>query len=188
MPPSEKKPKSVLDKVVFLIKEQNTPGGSSRQAIVKGFKEHFSQVSLAALKGALKKGVESKVLVQNGQKFWVDGHEPPPPPAEETVDIVDVEEGSGAVATNGSKCTMSYVGTLKEDGTKFDAANKFTFTIGAGEVIKGWDIGVKGMKVGGRRKLTVPSKLGYGKRGSPPEIPANAALCFEVKLLQCSVK
>ena len=178
-----KQPKTVLEKIVFVIKTQNTPGGSSRQAIIKGFKEHFGDVAPNALKGALKKGVDNKMLVQNGQKFWVEGHEPPAAPAEETVDIVDVEEGTGEAAASGSKCTMSYIGTLKDGGAKFDSANKFTFTIGAGEVIKGWDIGVKGMKVGGKRLLTVPAKLGYGKRGSPPEIPGNAALCFEVKLI-----
>ena len=59
----------------------------------------------------------------------------------------------------------------------------FSFTIGGGEVIKGWDIGVKGMKVGGRRKLVIPAKLGYGKRGSPPEIPGDATLCFDIKLI-----
>ena len=96
---------------------------------------------------------------------------------------MEVEEGSGAEAGAGSCCTMSYAGTLHSDGSKFDSASKFTFTIGAGEVIKGWDLGVKGMKVGGKRNLTVPAKLGYGKRGSPPEIPGDATLCFEVKLL-----
>ena len=179
-----KTPKTVLDKVVAVVKNQNTPGGSSRQAISKGYKEMFGDVAPNAMKGALKKGVDSKVLVQNGQKFWVEGHEPPPPPAEDTVDMVDVEEGSGEVAGTGSTCTMSYTGTLKEGGSKFDSASKFTFTIGGGEVIKGWDIGVKGMRVGGKRLLTVPSKLGYGKRGSPPEIPGDAVLCFEVKLLE----
>eukprot|EP00092_Neocalanus_flemingeri_P015717 GFUD01017013.1.p1 GENE.GFUD01017013.1~~GFUD01017013.1.p1 ORF type:complete len:187 (-),score=60.65 GFUD01017013.1:32-592(-) len=183
MPKDEKVPKTVLDKIVAVVKTQNTPGGSSRQAISKGYKEKFGEVAPNALKGALKKGVDSKILVQNGQKFWVEGHAPPPPTAEETVDIVDVEEGSGEAAGSGSKCTMSYIGTLKEGGEKFDSASKFTFTIGAGEVIKGWDIGVKGMKVGGKRLLTVPAKLGYGKRGSPPEIPGDAALCFEVKLV-----
>ena len=164
MTKDEKPPKTVLEKVVAVIKTQNTPGGSSRQAISKGYKEKFGEVATNAMKGALKKGVDTKVLVQNGQKFWVEGHEPPPPPAEETVDIVDVEEGSGEVAGTGSTCTMSYTGTLKEGGTKFDSASKFTFTIGAGEVIKGWDIGVKGMKVGGKRMLTVPAKLGYGRQ------------------------
>ena len=174
-----------LDKLIVLIKELNTPGGSSRQKIIKEFKSRYGETDLpcGAMKAALKKGVETKVLVQNGQRFWVEGHEPPPPPAEETVDIVDVVVGDGDLAETGSTCTMSYVGTLKSDGSKFDSANKFKFTIDAGEVIKGWDIGVKGMKVGGKRQLTVPSKLGYGKRGSPPEIPGDAVLCFEVKLL-----
>ena len=59
---------------------------------------------------------------------------------------------------------------------------RFTFTLGAGEVIKGWDAGIEGMRVGQRRKLTIPPKLGYGKRGSPPEIPGDATLVFEVQL------
>merc|ERR1712038_2186046 len=183
MPKEDKAPKTVLDKLVALIKTQNTPGGSSRQAIVKGMKDKFGEVAPPKLKAALKKGTDTGVLVQDGQRWWVAGHEPPPPPPEDTVDIVDVEEGSGPVAGVGSTCTMSYVGTLKDGGEKFDSANKFSFTIGAGEVIKGWDLGVKGMKVGGKRQLTIPSKLGYGKRGSPPEIPGDATLCFDIKLL-----
>ena len=86
---------SVLDKIIEVIKEQNTPGGSSRQAITKGLKSKYGEVQATAMKTALKKGVDNKKLVQNGQKFWVAGHEPPPPPAEETVDIVDVELGKG---------------------------------------------------------------------------------------------
>mgnify|MGYP001145806012 CR=1 FL=1 len=77
---------------------------------------------------------------------------------------------------------MKYRGTL-EDGTEFDAASRFDFTLGAGEVIKGWDKGIDGMRVGGKRKLIIPSKLGYGKRGSPPEIPPNATLVFDVELI-----
>ena len=130
-------PKSVLDKVVSLIKELNTPGGCSRQAITKGLKSKYGETPANALKAALKKGVDKKILVQDGQKFWVEGHEPPPPPADETVDIVDVVIGDGDLAEKGSTCTMSYVGTLKSDGSKFDSASKFKFTIGAGEVIKG---------------------------------------------------
>ena len=102
---------SVLDKIMTVIKEQNTPGGSSRQAITKGLKSKFGEIPSNAMKTALKKGVDSKKLVQNGQKFWVAGHEPPPPPAEETVDIVDVVVGEGAEAGSGSCCTMSYTGT-----------------------------------------------------------------------------
>lgn len=77
---------------------------------------------------------------------------------------------------------MKYRGAL-EDGTEFDAASRFEFTLGAGEVIKGWEVGVRGMRVGGKRRLTVPPKLGYGKRGSLPEIPPSATLVFDVELL-----
>ena len=179
-----KAPKSALDKVVVVVKAAMTPGGSTRPAIVKALKEQFGEVGAPQLKTALKKGVEGGVLVQGqGQRWWVAGHEPPPPPPEETVDIVEVKEGTGDTATAGTSCTMSYVGTLKEGGEQFDAAKKFTFTLGGGEVIKGWEVGVKGMRVGGARCLTVPAKLGYGKRGSPPEIPPNAALVFDIKLL-----
>ena len=81
-----------------------------------------------------------------------------------------------------AQVTMKYRGTL-EDGTEFDAASKFEFTLGVGEVIKGWDKGIEGMRVGGKRKLTIPPKLGYGKRGSPPEIPPSATLLFDVTLV-----
>ncbi len=99
----------------------------------------------------------------------------------------DVVVGTGAEAIDGKSVTVHYTGTLT-DGTKFDSSvdrgTPFTFTLGAGEVIKGWDQGVKGMKVGGKRKLTIPSELGYGERGAPPAIPSNAALIFDVELLE----
>ena len=86
---------------------------------------------------------------------------------------------------------MNYTGTL-EDGSIFDSSLKpgrtpFTFTLGAGSVIKGWDLGVKGMKVGGKRKLTIPSDLGYGDNGAGNVIPPGATLIFEVELLEVEV-
>ena len=72
---------------------------------------------------------------------------------------------------------------LEEGGSEFDRADSFDFTIDGGEVIKGWDKGVKGMKVGEKRRLVVPPKLGYGKKGSPPDIPGSATLIFVVTLL-----
>ena len=82
---------------------------------------------------------------------------------------------------------MHYVGTLLADGSKFDSSRdrpgNFKFVIGKGQVIKGWDKGIEGMKVGGKRVLVIPPKLGYGKRGSPPEIPGDATLVFDVELL-----
>ena len=86
------------------------------------------------------------------------------------------------MAEKGDEVVMSYKGTLLSDGSEFDASNKFSFTLGAGEVIKGWDAGIEGMRVGQRRRLTIPPKLGYGKRGSPPEIPGDITLVFEVQL------
>eukprot|EP00658_Telonema_sp_P-2_P042387 TRINITY_DN3041_c0_g1_i1.p2 TRINITY_DN3041_c0_g1~~TRINITY_DN3041_c0_g1_i1.p2 ORF type:complete len:116 (-),score=54.83 TRINITY_DN3041_c0_g1_i1:192-494(-) len=79
---------------------------------------------------------------------------------------------------------VHYVGKLASSGKVFDRTNKtpFAFKLGAGEVIKGWDLGVKGMKVGEKRILQIPAALGYGKRGAAPDIPPGAALTFEVRL------
>ncbi len=98
---------------------------------------------------------------------------------------IDIKAGTGAVAAAGQEVTVHYVGTL-DDGTKFDSSRDrgtpFTFNLGAGEVIKGWDLGVAGMKVGGVRKLVIPSQLAYGDRAIGT-IPANSTLHFEVELL-----
>lgn len=99
---------------------------------------------------------------------------------------VDHVVGSGATPTPGKQVTVHYTGTL-ENGKKFDSSvdrgQPFTFQIGTGGVIKGWDEGVMTMKVGGKRKLIIPSNLGYGHRGSGADIPPNATLIFEVELL-----
>lgn len=101
--------------------------------------------------------------------------------------IEDLVVGTGDEAVSGKKVTVHYSGTLV-DGTKFDSSydrsTPFSFSLGAGEVIKGWDQGVSGMKVGGKRKLTIPSNLGYGERGVGAIIPPNATLVFEVELLK----
>ncbi len=100
--------------------------------------------------------------------------------------IEDLEEGDGAEAKAGDNVTVHYTGWLT-DGTKFDSSldrgEPFTFDLGQGYVIKGWDEGVAGMKVGGKRKLTIPSDMGYGDAGAPPSIPGGATLVFEVELL-----
>jgi len=100
--------------------------------------------------------------------------------------VEDLAVGSGAEVKQGQRAVVHYTGWL-ENGTKFDSSRDrgqpFTFTVGAGDVIKGWDEGVVGMHVGGKRRLTVPSDLGYGPRGYPGVIPPNATLIFEVELL-----
>jgi FKBP-type peptidyl-prolyl cis-trans isomerase FkpA len=98
----------------------------------------------------------------------------------------DQQVGTGAEATAGKTAVVHYTGWLS-DGTKFDSSKDrgqpFSFPLGGGRVIKGWDEGVAGMKVGGKRTLIIPPELGYGARGAPGAIPPNATLKFEVELL-----
>ena len=100
--------------------------------------------------------------------------------------IVTLKPGDGAEAKSGNNVTVHYVGTLT-DGKKFDSSRDrnqpFQFTLGQGQVIKGWDQGVAGMKVGEKRKLTIPPAMAYGPQGRPPIIPPNSTLIFEVELM-----
>jgi FKBP-type peptidyl-prolyl cis-trans isomerase len=100
----------------------------------------------------------------------------------------DLTVGTGRVAATGSKVKVHYTGWLLEEGTEFDSSYErkvpFEFTIGAGQVIKGWELGVAGMKAGGKRQLRIPPELAYGWRGQPPGIPRNAYLIFDVELLE----
>mmetsp|Transcript_19589 Transcript_19589/g.54438 ORF Transcript_19589/g.54438 Transcript_19589/m.54438 type:complete len:192 (-) Transcript_19589:400-975(-) len=177
-------PKTVLDKVIHAIRSSppGANGGVSRVSIAKYLKSEFEYDNAARLKQAIKKGVSAGKLVQHGQSFSVKGDasrkkaEDPEP-----LQMDDLKVGKGDGAEVGDTVTVKYAGKL-DDGTQFDAANSFSFTLGAGDVIKGWDQGIKGMAVGGKRKLVVPSKLGYGKRGCSPDIPPNATLHFQVTM------
>jgi hypothetical protein len=99
----------------------------------------------------------------------------------------DLKQGTGTTASTGKTVSVHYTGWLAKDGKKFDSSvdrgQPFMFQLGAGQVIKGWDEGVSGMKVGGKRQLRIPPDLGYGNRGAGGVIPPNATLIFDVELL-----
>ena len=130
--------------------------------IVTGFGSKESIEKKIRLKGVLKK-MENGLVIEN------------------------IVIGEGSEAQEHNKVVVNYTGSL-EDGSIFDSSlnsgrEPFTFTLGVGSVIKGWDLGIKGMKVGGKRKLTIPSDLGYGSQGAGKVIPPGATLIFEVELL-----
>lgn len=109
------------------------------------------------------------------------------PPGPEKLVTTDEVVGTGAEAKAGDTVKVHYTGTLM-NGKEFDSSRgkgqPFEFKLGTGAVIKGWDQGVVGMKVGGKRKLEIPAELGYGESGSPPKIPGNAGLKFDVELIE----
>jgi FKBP-type peptidyl-prolyl cis-trans isomerase FkpA len=104
------------------------------------------------------------------------------------LEYIDLRKGTGAEAKAWKKVKVHYTGWLADSKKKFDSSvdrhEPFEFTLGAGQVIRGWDEGVEGMKVGGRRQLRIPAKLGYGDQGAGTTIPPNADLVFDVALLE----
>lgn len=113
--------------------------------------------------------------------------DPPEGPAPTDLEVTDLKEGSGAEATKGSTVSVHYVGVTHSTGEEFDASYNrgapLEFRLGVGQVISGWDQGVQGMKVGGRRRLTIPSHLAYGDRGAGGVIKPGESLIFVVDLI-----
>lgn len=147
-------------------------GSPSKQEAIASELNNTQPVSIAQNSNSVKETIamdlENAVTTPSGLKY------------------IDITEGEGATPTKGQNVTVHYTGTL-EDGKKFDSSRDrgqpFSFKIGVGQVIQGWDEGVGSMKVGGRRTLIIPSELGYGSRGAGGVIPPNATLIFDVELL-----
>jgi len=133
----------------------------------------------------------SLIIIAIGGLLFLKYRKTPQISVDGGVKIEILKEGTGTEVKNGDTVYVHYTGMLV-NGTKFDSSVDrgipFEFTLGAGQVIKGWDIGVKGMKVGEKRKLTIPSDLAYGSRGAGGAIPPNATLIFEVELLGISAE
>jgi peptidylprolyl isomerase len=135
-------------------------------------------------------GAETTAAATSGESAKKTKPEVPPPTGAppQQLEVQDLEEGSGAEAKSGDKVTVQYVGVGFDSGKEFDASwnrgEPFSFTLGASEVIPGWDQGVEGMKVGGRRELIIPPELAYGETGSPPVIGPNETLVFVIDLLE----
>jgi FKBP-type peptidyl-prolyl cis-trans isomerase len=148
---------------------------------------HHACVQAVLLASVLGVGC-SKSPPEPGQSDFTPAEASPsnalPGPA--TLQSEDVVVGTGRAAASGDNVSVHYTGTLM-NGNKFDSSRDrgtpFDFKLGTGAVIKGWDQGVVGMKVGGKRKLTIPSALAYGEKGHPPAIPPDAALKFDIELL-----
>ena len=156
---------------------EHTPTNRSENKSKKAKKTETSTQSSEAARNLtlLRENTEANAKSQsNGQRTI------------ENVGITDKTIGSGPEAQQGNRVKVHYVGKLKTSGKVFDASTKkpFQFRLGAGEVIRGWDVGVKGMRVGGQRTLVIPPEKAYGRHGAPPTIPGNAWLVFDVKLLE----
>jgi len=126
---------------------------------------------------------KADITVPNGPTVQL-----PTGPAPTHLVVKDLKAGTGAEAKPGDQVSVQYIGVLYDNGTKFDASydrgQPFSFKLGSGQVIRGWDQGVAGMKVGGRRELIIPPDLAYGAQGQPPTIPPNAALVFVIDLVK----
>ncbi len=125
---------------------------------------------------------KAAITVPNGPTVQL-----PSGPAPTDLVVKDLKTGSGAEAKSGDQVSVQYIGVLYDNGSKFDSSydhgQPFSFKLGGGQVIPGWDRGVAGMKVGGRRELIIPPDLAYGAQGQPPTIPANATLVFVIDLV-----
>eukprot|EP00967_Tisochrysis_lutea_P002783 scaffold3371_cov32-Tisochrysis_lutea.AAC.1 len=173
---------TILQRIMHALRTLGRP--SSAQAIVRAVAE-AGYTDSARVRRAIKQALGSGALQTSPEsvaKFWIAGELPPAVEAPPTVVIDEVADGKGDLVQLGDEVVINYELFLAEGGQRVETGKKFEFQVGAGDVIKGMDAGVLGMKLGGRRKVTVPWMLGYGKRGSAPSIPSCANLIFKIKL------
>jgi len=151
-------------------------------------KRSFARATLAVIAlGLLASTACSKKVDEPEKSTFTPAPAAPEVPGPTKLEITDDVIGTGREAKTGDTVKVHYTGTLM-NGKKFDSSRDrgepFEFTLGQGSVIKGWDQGVVGMKVGGKRKLVIPFDLAYGEAGHPPDIPAKAALKFDIELIE----
>lgn len=146
----------------------------------------YALVALLAVLPTVALADNPPAKVSQGSTKMTDAAKKPPVTTASGLQYVEEVVGTGATPKTGQTVVVHYTGTL-ESGKKFDSSRDrnqpFEFTLGVGQVIKGWDEGISTMKVGGKRKLTIPPQLGYGARGAGGVIPPNATLLFDVELL-----
>eukprot|EP00667_Euglena_gracilis_P021047 EG_transcript_22910 len=206
--------KQLLDKVVCALHHLNEPNGSLPRTIAKCIQAETDTNAWGGLRKTLKRGVSRQLLLKSGDFYKVNqtklsavakqkqfeeearasleerlrsGGPAATKMRKQGVDIHILEPGKGEVARKGYKVTVKYKGVVK-DGSRFDHSKGFSFVLGEGEVIRGWDIGIEGMRQGERRKLTIPPGLAYGKAGKAPDIPPKATLEFDITLLKVHEK
>jgi peptidylprolyl isomerase len=141
-------------------------------------------IAIVVARGGGDDSGDSSTTADAGTKPTVEVPKGPPP---KQLESTDIETGDGAEAKTGDQVSVQYVGvdyeTGKEFDSSFDRGQPFQFQLGSGQVIQGWDQGVVGMKVGGRRQLVIPPDLAYGPQGQPPSIGPNATLVFVIDLV-----
>ncbi|KAF4531837.1 hypothetical protein B566_EDAN000863 [Ephemera danica] len=169
-------------------KGQKTPKGQNASQSPKG--QNASQTPKGQNASQTPKGQNQKEKPgQTPKTPKTPGESPQKRTVQGGVQIEDIVVGSGPVAKTGKNLAMYYEGRLKSNSKMFDSSLSgppFKFRLGANEVIKGWDVGIQGMKVGGKRKIIIPPHMGYGAKGAAPAIPPNSTLCFEVELKSVS--
>lgn len=174
---------AVLALVLKAIRSLKSHSGSSVKAILKEISKGGAVVDEGAVKKTVKEAVANGVLEKEKQSFLVSG-DAKYPDLSDKVTFTDLVIGSGErVVGKGDIVEIKYRGTLASNDQEFDKGN-LKFQVFGGEVVKGFDHSCLGMRSGGKRHCQIPASLGYGKRGSPPEIPPNADLVFEIELIR----